>query len=76
LLAYGVMQFGRTEETFPGKVKAKVTLLCIMKAPREGLGIVLTIQNLCPRKELVVSATPQSLYPREGDAVPIVEEDG
>jgi hypothetical protein len=44
-------------------VKAKVILLCITKARREGRGIVLPMHNLCTRKGLVVSATPQPLYP-------------
>jgi hypothetical protein len=58
------------------KVKAKVTLLCIMKVHREGRGIVLPIYNLCTRKGLVVSAMPQPLYRREGDPVPIVAKAG
>ena len=58
------------------KVKAKFTVLCIMKAQRVGRGIVLPIHNLCARKGLVVSAMAQPLYPREGDPVPIVQKAG
>jgi hypothetical protein len=58
------------------KVKAKVALLCIMKAHREGRGIVPPVHNLCTRKGLVVSVTPQPLYRWEGDPVSIVEKAG